>query len=59
MIHLSFSTKKEIAVAEAGKKTKTNEQKALDEIMKKNGYRNGYGTLVMLDDIDPENDTRP
>lgn len=58
-MNILFLTKQGIAMAGAGEKRKTNEKEELDAIMAENGYRNGYGTRVMKDDIDPENDTRP
>jgi len=53
MILVSFLTKEEMA--KAGER----EREELDKIMEENGYRDGYGTRVMLDDVDSENDTRP
>jgi len=58
-MNILFLTKEEMTKASKSGKVKTNEQEQLDKIMMENGYRNGYGTRVMLDDIDPENDTRP
>jgi hypothetical protein len=48
MINISFLTKEDMA--KTGKKT--NEQKELDAIMTKNGYKKGYcGSRIMKDDI--------
>ena len=47
-----FLTKEEMGKSGTGKKTSESEQKELNEIIKKNGYKKGYrGSRIMVDDI--------